>query len=242
MFSERLTTAEVQALFAAEIAEAGGKVSDVFDDGKRLFARSIFPWVREVRTKDNLQGGVALRATEQECSVHPFVFRQVCRNGAIIAHSLQSQRVAGWQEMPVDEAMETLREAIVRCCVEEPFLAAVDEIRETGRSKVDLALTLLPMLGRVAPQQHAQIMGEILRRFFDDEDRTAFGLMNAVTSTARDTRDSELRCAWKNWAAAFLRMFATTQATASSGGHRACRLSTWSTMAWPASCRITARS
>jgi hypothetical protein len=193
MFSERLTTAEIQALFAAEIAGTGGKVSDVFDDGRRLFARSIFPWVREVRAKDNLQGGVALRATEEECSVHPYVFRQVCRNGAIVAHSLESQRVIGWQDMPVEEATESLREAIVRCCVEEPFLAAVDEIREVGRSKVDLALTLLPMLGRVAAQQHAQIMGEIVRRFFDEGDRTAFGLMNAVTSTARDTRDPELR-------------------------------------------------
>jgi hypothetical protein len=36
-------------------------------------------------------------------------------------------------------------------------------------------------------------MQEIMGRFFGDEDRTRFGLMNAVTSVARDTSDPETR-------------------------------------------------
>ena len=33
----RLTTAEIQAIFAEEVRAAGGSVSDTFDDGARLF-------------------------------------------------------------------------------------------------------------------------------------------------------------------------------------------------------------
>jgi hypothetical protein len=34
---------------------------------------------------------------------------------------------------------------------------------------------------------------DILRRYEQGQDRSRFGLMNAVTSAARDTRDPELR-------------------------------------------------
>jgi hypothetical protein len=191
--SERVTTAEIQDLFAAEVAAAGGAVSDVFHDGRRLFARSLFPWVREVRTKDRLQGGVALRATERECSVHPFVFREVCRNGAIMAHSLGSQEVPNLDELPLYEATQSVREAIAACCIEEPFLVAVDLIREAARSEIDTALALLPFLSRLPAGQRELILDDVMQRFSREGDRTSFGLMNAVTSLARDTRDPDLR-------------------------------------------------
>jgi hypothetical protein len=37
------------------------------------------------------------------------------------------------------------------------------------------------------------MLGDILDRFTKGSDRSRFGLMNAVTSLARDTRDPELR-------------------------------------------------
>src|SRR6266581_1184536 len=92
-FDQRLTTAQIQAVFAEEIRDAGGTVSDTFDDGARLFTRSILPRGREVRPKDRVQGGVALKATEQEIWVHPYIFRLVCRNGAIMAHAIQTRHI-----------------------------------------------------------------------------------------------------------------------------------------------------
>ena len=44
----------------------------------------------EVRPQDRLQGGVALRVVEADILVHPYVFRQVCRNGAIVAQALET--------------------------------------------------------------------------------------------------------------------------------------------------------
>src|SRR6266404_2686631 len=91
-------------LFSEEVGMAGGFVSDTFRDAARLFLRSVLPGVREVRPGDNLQAGVALRATAGEVWVHPYVFRQICRNGAIIAHALQTRHIDSADCATSDEA------------------------------------------------------------------------------------------------------------------------------------------
>ena len=61
-----LSTTDIQEAFRTEVQEAGGTVLDAFDDGYRLFARSVLPRLEEVRPRDKVQGGVALRALETE--------------------------------------------------------------------------------------------------------------------------------------------------------------------------------
>jgi len=39
----------------------------------------------------------------------------------------------------------------------------------------------------------AEVLEQIAGRFLRERDRSAFGLMNAVTSLARDTREPEMR-------------------------------------------------
>lgn len=56
-----LMTAAIRAAFSEEVAALGGTVTEVFDLGTRLFARSILPGTREVLPKDKMQPGVALR-------------------------------------------------------------------------------------------------------------------------------------------------------------------------------------
>jgi hypothetical protein len=189
----RLTTAEIQAIFAEEVRAAGGSVSDTFDDGARLFTRSVLPGVRDVRPGDRLQGGVALRATGPDVWVHPYVFRQVCRNGAIMAHALQSEHIEGLEYLPPEEAASAVREAVQACCAEEAFTAAAEEMRSAVGTPIDTALNLLPMLSHLPSGARAQVLGDILDRFSREADRSTFGLMNAVTAVARDSRDPELR-------------------------------------------------
>src|SRR4051794_33924770 len=88
-----MTTRDIAEIFTEEIAMAGGTVSDSFDDGDRLYLRSILPPEMPVRQGDMLQGGVALMATTLEVHVHPYLFRQVCSNGAIRAHAVQTRRL-----------------------------------------------------------------------------------------------------------------------------------------------------
>jgi hypothetical protein len=190
---EFLTTAAIKALFAEEITGAGGVVSDTFDDGTRLFTRSILPRVQKVWAADQVQGGVALRAGEREAWVHPYVFRLVCRNGAIWAHALQTCHIRGDEFATAEEASGAVRAAVRACCAEEAFTAAAEEIRSARTAEVDLALNLLPFISRLPAAAGAQALRAIMERFFQEGDRSRFALMNAVTSVARDTPDPELR-------------------------------------------------
>lgn len=191
---ELLTTADVRALFAEEIAAAGGTVSDTFDDGTRLFTRSILPRVREVRAADPVQGGVALRAGEQDVWVHPYVFRQVCRNGAIMAHAVQTRQVEGRELTTPEEAAGAVRAAVRACCAGEAFSVAAEQMRSAREVQADTALNLLAFVVSHLPSgSGAPLLHTVLERFFQEPDRSRFALMNAVTSVARDTRDPEVR-------------------------------------------------
>jgi hypothetical protein len=190
---ESLTTAAVKALFTEEITAAGGTVSDTYDDGTRLFTRSILPQVREVRPADAVQGGVALRAAAGEVWVHPYVFRQVCRNGAIMAHALQTHHLAEQDFATPEEAAEAVRHAVGVCCTPDAFTTAAEQMRSARDAAADMAINLLPYLSRRPGGADSAVLRAIMERFFQDADRSRFGLMNAVTSVARDTPDPELR-------------------------------------------------
>ena len=188
-----LTIAEMKTLFAEEIAAVGGTVADTFEDGRRLFTRSILPPLQEVRKADQVQGGVALRASVLGVWVHPYVFRLVCRNGAIIAHAIQTRQLEAHEFTTPEEAAETVREAVRACTSSEAFMAAANEMRSAGHTEADMALSLLPMVSRLPADVLPGVMGAIMERFFHDSDQSRFALMNAVTSVARDTPDPEIR-------------------------------------------------
>jgi hypothetical protein len=187
-----LTTEEIQSVFQKEIAAAGGTVTDTYNDGTRLFTRSVLPRVREVRQKDQVQGGVALRATEREIYIHPYVFRLVCKNGAILARATQTQQIADLDRLTREESIPMLQAAIRACCVEEAFTVATEQMRTAATVAADRLIMMARFLSRVAPAD-PQVATMIIKRFLDGGDRSRFGLMNAVTSVARDTRDPELR-------------------------------------------------
>jgi hypothetical protein len=188
-----LTTAEIGALFADEVTAAGGTVSETFNDGVRLFTRSVLPHVRPVRTGDPVQAGVALRAGEGGVWVHPYVFRQVCRNGAIIAHALQTRHLEADEFGSPEGARFAVREAVRACCDEETFAHAARAMRSAATQTADVGLNVLTALSRVPPEVGTRIFRMVVERFFTGDDRSQYGLMNAVTSVARDTPDPEIR-------------------------------------------------
>ena len=190
---DRLTTEEIRAVFAEAIAAQGGTVSETFDDGHRLFLRSLLPRVREVRAKDRLQGGVALRATEEDVWVHPYIFRQVCSNGAIMAHALESAHVELADSSTPDEVAGAIRAAVEVCCADEAFATGTARMRSAQLADIDLALNLVAFFSRVPEQSRAQVVQAVLEQLFHEPHRTRYDLMNAVTAVARDTRDPALR-------------------------------------------------
>ena len=183
---ELLSTKRLRRVLESEIGAAGGKVKDVFDDGQRLFMRSVLPRICEVRPKDRMQGGVALKYVGQVV-ISPYVFRKVCENGAIWAHSLQSTRIA------VDSAETDIREAVQACCAPEVFAANIEEVRRSLNAPADRALMMMPAFSQLAASGNHRVIAEIIDLYLSGPERTGFGLMNAITATARDQSDVELR-------------------------------------------------
>lgn len=194
MFSSSgLTTGRVLAVFTDAIAAHEGRVTDTFDDGRRLFTRAILPHVGDVRSGDQMKGGIALKATEGEVRLYPYLFRLVCRNGAIVAQTLGVESLANLDWRDPDDAEQSIRETVSALATEEVFTANLGRMRRGVDQQVDLALAMMPMLSQVSADVAGRLFGEVLERFFQDGDSSRFGLANAVTATARETRDPELR-------------------------------------------------
>jgi hypothetical protein len=188
-----LTTAQLLAVFTEEITARRGVVTDTFNDGQRLFTRSILQHVEDVRPGDRVQSGVALKATAGEVWLYPYLFRLVCRNGAIIAQTLESHSLADLHLMESDAALQTIREGVGACCAEEVFKDTVRRMRTACEAEADLALNLLPLLSRISAMGNVELLSQIMDRFFREGEQSRFGLANVVTAIARDTRDPDLR-------------------------------------------------
>jgi hypothetical protein len=188
-----LATAGILEIFKEEIADQGGTIPDTFHDGTRLFTRSILPRLELIQPGDQVQGGVALRATEEEVRLHPYVFRLVCRNGAIMARAIQTRHLTELPLLDVQEAESLIAEAVRACCAPEAFVASAEQMRSALEVEADFALNLMPLLSRLSSPNQNQFFADILAQFFREDKRTLYELANAITSVARDTTDPEAR-------------------------------------------------
>jgi hypothetical protein len=190
-------TAELRAAVADQLSVVGGRERDCFDDGHRLFLRAVLPIARKLLPGDSVQGGVAVMVLGDEVRVHPYTFREVCRNGAIMARTLHTQIVHRVPAYSSDEVVEgvvvELREAVGACAAPEAFSLAFGQMRSAAETEADLALHLMPLVARMPKRLAAKLLDDVLGRFEDGHDRSVFGLMNAVTSVARDEPDPETR-------------------------------------------------
>ncbi len=203
-------TREIAEAFAEEIAVAGGTVPDVYDDGRHLFLRGLLPPSAEVKPGDRFKHGVALQCCGPDILVHPYLFRIVCRNGAIDARAAEASRVErrGSAGCPggAEEVLVELR-AAVRACTDEGILARAGEsLRSMTQRRADLLINLLPGLLRMPRPQAQRYVELILSQYREDGDRTAYGLMNAVTAVARDERDPVARWGLEEAGGALVRL------------------------------------
>ncbi len=190
-------TRAITEIFTEEVRLSGGSVAESFDCGNNLFLRAVLPAVFEARSDDGQQAGVALRTRDREILVHPYVFRQVCRNGAIFAKAIETQPIERLDNDALDavggDTLGKVREAVRACTSAESFATVVTRIRSATEIEADLVLQLAPMIKSLPAKLVGGIMSSVMNRFTSDGDRTAFGLMNAITSVARDTRDPDIR-------------------------------------------------
>ncbi|HEX5012400.1 MAG TPA: hypothetical protein VFY71_18575 [Planctomycetota bacterium] len=184
---------QILSVFTEEITNRSGEVVDVFVKPSYVQARSVLPRFAAARPGDRLQAGVALRAARGDVRVHPYLFRLVCRNGAILVEAAQSQRLIEIELLEVPEAMAVLRQSIGACCAAEAFTEAMARVRDGAAVRDVHAIQMMPIMAHMARRGSGFDPGEIWRRFLREADPTPYGLANAITSVARDTSDRRLR-------------------------------------------------
>lgn len=187
----------LDALFAEEIAALGGVVRDRFADETRLFLRSVLEPGFDVRPGDRMHCGVAMFVCGPDVKVCPFHFRQICRNGAVRSQAFGSTciRRANEATMPFEAARV---EEEVRCAIRAGASPEVStytqrELRRAVDAEATHILDMLPMLAWGHGIRNRRVIEVILSSFRRAGDHSVFGLMNAVTATARDSADPEQR-------------------------------------------------
>src|SRR5438552_12453976 len=165
-------TQEILEGFTQEISARQGKVTETFHQTGQLFVRSVLPQAEEIRARDKVQSGVALRATDSAVWVYPYVFRLVCRNGAIMAHAAEGREIPNLESLPVFEAVSLVREAVESCCERNAFAIAAGQMRTAAQQQpIDVILGMMPFLSRVSSLS-PELAQQICERFFREDDRT----------------------------------------------------------------------
>ena len=188
-----LTTEQIHLIFADEVKSAGGKVTDTFDDGTLLFTRAVLPKNKKVARRDRVDKGVALKSAWEDVWVHPYVYRRVCINGAIVAQAVATKHVSNTEHITPVEMEIRVREAVQTCINEQDFEGYAKQMKRAMGLFPDPRPTLMPHLAKLPADQASEVIEETHRRFTEGADESRYGLINAVTSLARDTRNPELR-------------------------------------------------
>jgi hypothetical protein len=188
---------EILETFEQEVRVLGGTVPDVYAEGDLLYARAILPGAAEARPGDRIRGGVAVRTHDTEILVQPYSHRVVCTNGAIAVFATGSRVVERVEVAApgtvINAVLEELRAAIRGAAAPAALDATVGAMRSAAQRKADVMLQLMPLLPHMPPDMRASLVRAIVRRFEAEGDSSVFGLVNAVTSVARDTTDPESR-------------------------------------------------
>ena len=179
--------------FTEEVKQRGGNVTDVFHQGGRLYVRSLLPHVAERATQRSHARRRSAAFHDDELWLHPYLFRQVCRNGAIMAQSIESLHVECLGVYTLEEGSVMLREASPNAPSSTFFETSMRRIRRSAMSEIDELLNIMPHLMQLQRAGMGRYFSEVFQRFIGEGDRTRFGLMNAVTSTARDASDQDDR-------------------------------------------------
>jgi hypothetical protein len=188
---------EILEALEQEVRDLGGNVPDVYAEGDLLYARAVLPGAAEARPGDRIHGGVAVRTHDTEILIHPYSYRVVCTNGAIAAFATGSRVVERVEVAApgtaINAVLDELRAAIRAAAAPAALEVTIGAMRTAAQREADVMVQLLPLLPHMPPGMRASLVRTIVRRFEAERDGSVLGLVNAVTSAARDTSDPETR-------------------------------------------------
>jgi len=159
-------------------------------------AHSLKGLTDDVTPGDRIDGGIAIRVSGPQISVHSFTMREVCKNGAIAATTHLNKRMlrvndeefnAGSKLMCLSE----LREMLIVCSSPEAFSQNIRQMRRLQNIQIDTAINMSSHLEEAMKDFGDAIIASVLKEFFGQEDMSLYGVMNAITAVARKTSDPQ---------------------------------------------------
>lgn len=183
---------QISSIFTEEVTLLGGTVTDQLNTGKNLFLRALVPVGGRAQPRDFIGHGVALRTRgDSMIVVHPYTFREVCSNGAIHVTNVSSQTLER-TETPIASRFVSarLRDAIKGCAMRDAFEENISDMQSMLSQEVRMPLAMSAILRHL---KSSSLVAAIMDRYLDGGDQSLFGLMNAVTSQARDESSPSLR-------------------------------------------------
>lgn len=137
-------------------------------------------------------GFAASRQGDGPVRAWPRLLREVCRNGSLVCVA----------EFERHEGATGITDAVRRFLTPETYEPAIATLRETRNERVHDPRSFLDEFGRI--DDHTWVlrphMESIEDRYYDEDDRSAYGLVNAITATARDVEDWTERLALEEFA------------------------------------------
>jgi hypothetical protein len=180
--------------FSGAIESAHGEIKNRIVKPRGAYCRAVLPLREEVQHRDVLQHGAALRMHATMLEVVPFVFREVCSNGAIWAHS------GAAFSLPIDESSTEVK--IARFVAEsagtatsaDTFQSCLAEVRTGMTKRADLGLLMMSIFRspRAGVEEFALDMVLSAMRQLPPES-TRYDAMNIVTAAAREVPDPEVK-------------------------------------------------
>ena len=166
-------------------------MSDALVVEGRAFARAVLDRQQEIRPGDAFKGGVAMRAEEGELWLHPYMFRLVCKNGAIVAQTVTTRHVDLQVSLP-EVAQFLIEEGVKACCAAEVFDVNVGRVRTLAEKQMDKTMMLMALMSRHGGMLSTPLMQNVIREMLGRE-MTAYDAMNGITARAREERDPVMK-------------------------------------------------
>lgn len=172
----------------------------------RMYIKAVFTKVQgEVKKGDVVQAGIAISNSEVglgAVSITPLVYRLVCTNGMIINDSKYSARHVGGRVLETDDVRamltdETLKadDKAILLKVRDVVRASFDEVRFARQLELMQGASTQRLEGN--PVEAVKLLakknnlnefeeGSILRNLIEGADLSRWGLLNAITATAKE--------------------------------------------------------
>jgi len=188
---------EIESLFRDKIADEGGHFCGFERRNGNYYIRSLVPGEEVVAKNDSIQSGVALRIKRPSIFICHYTLRRICTNGLMMRNHGFAREIRRVESPADDYAVQCVLAEISEAIAEFASPEHRTFVAQRMRAARGMSLEGLPHLEALRNRLRA-VAGEsvfrgIGRRFRSNGDSSLFGLVNAITATARDEADPGLK-------------------------------------------------